>query len=1086
MDPLSAVGLAGTIIQFITFACSLLSKSSEIHNSVTGRSTDLTSIITVYEKLQAFSTQLTSQENAASRLASSNEIESGHETSALKEILKASKTDCDQLLKVAQKLDVENGPFRRWKSFRAALELLWKRDEIEELDKRLQRTQSALTLHICALMSHFHESNYAELTKLRATCDLYQIKQEEKIDNIIEILRTIEGRYFPPKLGSNGDKVAPEHISLVKPQDIDDLEQQMAELSLIATSISRQQSVLVSLNFEHRPLRHDRIPTAHKQTFGWIYHDYTERLESKCQLLKWLKTGCGIFWVSGKPGSGKSTFMKYLADNERTQQALDDWARPQKALTASHYFWNAGTAMQKSQQGLLQELLLKIFRQRPELIENTCTERFSRLSTMNQLQATWSTAELRCVLRRVAESDLSDKICLFIDGLDEYVGDHFELCQNLDQLVRAGNIKLCVSSRPWNVFEDAFGGRPSKTLRIHELTESDILAYVESRLSEHPRWINLLDQPHSGACLVGEVTKRSHGVFLWVFLVTKLLREGLTNDDSFADLLSRLEQLPSELEPFFKHMLDSVEPFYHHKMSGSLQIAVASKKPLRYPLYSYLEDEYSDQHYALKLKPRQGTIQPQELELLHHKVARRLDGHCKGLLEVGCSYVNFIHRTVADFLQTREMADYLIEKGLPTFNAKLAILRATLAFIKDTAKTIAERLAVRYAVGDGLMEVHTQVKDAIWLASQLEEESPALCDTVEDILDDLELSLCKLNSKNPQLIIPQIEQSGSGAAKAYFRANLIKSGVEGFLKKKIAQEPDYLCEFDGPPLTICAHLETQEMMKVRSRAYNKVNGTLKLLLEEGEDPNERYTDTPTCPGTIEWTPWAFYLSQVITATESIGYCCLPQMDDSTFLIYLEHGADPNARIFRSIRAGASNFSTAWVDFLLLSLSMKPGWMSENAYIRVLDAFLDGDINIRDPAFIITSGKTQYVHDAFFSGLKQQTTAPKNAQSVHNVQLPTASGFESDTDDSIIAPRQLRLLRTVTLKLLIRAHGHSWPMDGIWSTISEVFGARQQKLMLARYASSCADKSVGTSKGVNKRGVEDADSDRRASKLSRTN
>lgn len=49
-----------------------------------------------------------------------------------------------------------------------------------------------------------------------------------------------------------------------------------------------------------------------------------------------------------------------------------------------------------------------------------------------------------------------DCLAIFVDGLDEYHGNHQELVAYLQQLQKAPCIKLCVSSRAWNVFADAF------------------------------------------------------------------------------------------------------------------------------------------------------------------------------------------------------------------------------------------------------------------------------------------------------------------------------------------------------------------------------------------------------------------------------------------------------------------------------------------------------------------------------------------------------------------------------------------------------------------------------------------------------
>ncbi|KAI1322874.1 hypothetical protein F5Y16DRAFT_26647 [Xylariaceae sp. FL0255] len=553
MDPVTAVGLAGTVIQFVTFACSLLSAASEIHNSKTGIPTDLTNILNVHEQLQSFRARFIAQDDDATDALAlrdhGDEVEG--QTSSLGVLFRASEADCNRIIKLVEKLKIKSGPLRRWKSFKAALELVWRKGDIEELDKRLQRTQSALTLHICAMTSHYHQSYSADLRKLRDTSMRYQIAQTDKIEDMFRILQSLETRYLPAHYEQNRDRTSRKD-PIFRPDEIDDLGQQIAELSVSVDSLTLQQDVLRSLNFDYRSLRHENIPLPHNRTFDWVYR--TENLDNQHHLLEWLERGYGIFWVSGKPGSGKSTFMKFLADSPRTRKILDSWAYPRKVLVASHYFWNAGTDMQKSQQGLLREILFNILCQRPDLIHSIGPDTLS--DPLSPIVHEWTIDELRKVLLKIATPGHNVQLCLFIDGLDEFSGDHQELCKDLKQLADASHVKICVSSRPWNAFQDAFGNHPLTTLRMQDFTEPDILAYVENQLSEHPRWSYLNDQPTSGSRLVQEVTRRAQGVFLWVVLVTKLLRQGLTNDDTFSDMLKRLEQFPSDLEPFFKQMLD--------------------------------------------------------------------------------------------------------------------------------------------------------------------------------------------------------------------------------------------------------------------------------------------------------------------------------------------------------------------------------------------------------------------------------------------------------------------------------------------------------------------------------------------------
>jgi hypothetical protein len=89
-------------------------------------------------------------------------------------------------------------------------------------------------------------------------------------------------------------------------------------------------------------------------------------------IAKWLRSSDGLFWVSGKPGSGKSTFIKFIANEPKTLGLLSEWSGSKQIIIASYYFWSAGTAMQKSQQGLLSTLLYEIFRQCSEFITPVC------------------------------------------------------------------------------------------------------------------------------------------------------------------------------------------------------------------------------------------------------------------------------------------------------------------------------------------------------------------------------------------------------------------------------------------------------------------------------------------------------------------------------------------------------------------------------------------------------------------------------------------------------------------------------------------------------------------------------------------
>lgn len=219
---------------------------------------------------------------------------------------------------------------------------------------------------------------------------------------------------------------------------------------------------------------------------------------------------------------------------------------------------------------------------------------------------------------------------------------------------------------------------------MHELTRSDILNYTRSRLTEHPRWFDTV-RPDEGQMLIEAITNRARGVFLWVFLVAKLLREGLTNGDTFEDLQVMLESFPPELEPFYQQMLDSVPSVYHSKMSGFLQLAI-SYHELDFRIYFFNEMEYRDLDFAAK-----ETVLPvHEGEYIQNRLrmVARFDAICKGLLEIGAdNIVGFIHRTVRDWSATEPVQRYLSRKTSSGFSTTLSALRATLAWFKHPRGT---------------------------------------------------------------------------------------------------------------------------------------------------------------------------------------------------------------------------------------------------------------------------------------------------------------------------------------------------------------------------------------------------------------
>lgn len=97
----------------------------------------------------------------------------------------------------------------------------------------------------------------------------------------------------------------------------------------------------------------------------------------------------------------------------------------------------------------------------------------------------WTGPELTSGFLRLLETGLSQtKVCFFVDGLDELDGDHESMIRFFRDLgtgEHASQVKLCLSSRPWQVFEQAFA-RSVPSLRLQELIMGDMTQYAYDSL----------------------------------------------------------------------------------------------------------------------------------------------------------------------------------------------------------------------------------------------------------------------------------------------------------------------------------------------------------------------------------------------------------------------------------------------------------------------------------------------------------------------------------------------------------------------------------------------------------------------------
>jgi hypothetical protein len=145
LDPLTALGLAGNIVQFVDFSSKLISEGIELYNSMDGALTRNVELNSIVEDLSLVAADLGSDGTSSYRYSKDER--------ALAMLADQCKILADNLLEVLQDLTVRS-PHKKWKSVRQALRTVWKDKEIQDIQNRLQGFRNQLTLRLVALLKY--------------------------------------------------------------------------------------------------------------------------------------------------------------------------------------------------------------------------------------------------------------------------------------------------------------------------------------------------------------------------------------------------------------------------------------------------------------------------------------------------------------------------------------------------------------------------------------------------------------------------------------------------------------------------------------------------------------------------------------------------------------------------------------------------------------------------------------------------------------------------------------------------------------------------------------------------------------------
>ncbi|KAK5069736.1 hypothetical protein LTR64_008081 [Lithohypha guttulata] len=376
-------------------------------------------------------------------------------------------------------------------------------------------------------------------------------------------------------------------------------------------------------------------------SFEWLWEVDT--------FVEWLSTPGKVFWITGKPASGKSTLMNYVA-NLKTRP--DGQLFPGLAdCCRVHFFFNyeANTKSDLSNtlEGLHRSILYQLCKDVPGLspaIESTFDLR-------GELRDEWledgRTVTQILIFTFEQLRHWKKPIFLLLDGLDDY-GGHLSDISEIVQYFTSKEVvvKLCVASRPTE-FKTQFCDWPQLVLdqynrpgiETHALLKFDLLYPAAS-----PQEFVTIQ------AIATRISKLSDGIFLWAAFATTEMYDSLRRKESFVEQENRLTKLPATLTGFYTRIIGGLCD--DKLVCGRVLELVASAKPLLFVTELF----EACQLLGIQVLQHDGLVTNEALHTFVERLLLKTGGLIDLVLldfkndEGDVIIVQLAHRTLSDFL----------------------------------------------------------------------------------------------------------------------------------------------------------------------------------------------------------------------------------------------------------------------------------------------------------------------------------------------------------------------------------------------------------------------------------------------------
>ncbi|KAL6718673.1 hypothetical protein ACLMJK_002907 [Lecanora helva] len=551
MDPLTAFSLVAGVLQVIDLSFKAASKCRRIYRDGSceeyrdaeelsqdiGGYSGLNTIAKIHNSLKDI--MIARSTNTLNASICQTSSPSGQQDEELVEIA----TKCSHIaVQIQAELQRVRTTSKRdlGQSVQRGLRILRRRNQLRDKFKTLEKYQRVLDTRI---LVRLYSESYQQIKDLRGL--------EQRVQNLV--IAFDQGRTTIKDLITN---------DLTIDSNIDDC---LDEQALTKSSPYAQRKFKASLIFPEIFAREEEICDSHEGTCRWIFgsekfDEGDEQDQLGMHFVHWIDHGNDVYWLSGKPGSRKSTLMKYIRgeapERFRAEQHPIAWSSGSRVITAAFFFWSLGTALQKSICGFLRSLLYQIADQEPAAFFGSLDVRDYPTSPANLQLHTWTEKRLLEVLQAfLLKKPPQIRVFSCMDGVDEFDGDEDAMISTIRLLSADACLKVCVSSRPEQLFRRWFAG--SSQLRLQDLNRPDIEKTAIEKLQ--PILEKHFPPESKATCLIHKLVDKSEGVFLWLKLIINIMEQAIYNGDSLDELSDCLDVVPNTMNGLYQHLWDRLD-----------------------------------------------------------------------------------------------------------------------------------------------------------------------------------------------------------------------------------------------------------------------------------------------------------------------------------------------------------------------------------------------------------------------------------------------------------------------------------------------------------------------------------------------